>query len=412
MKDNPFINAQAQFLKVAKNLRLSTDLVDRLSNPDRVLKFQIAVKMDNGKTGVFTGFRSQHSNALGVYKGGIRFHPQVTEDEVKALSTWMTWKTATANIPFGGAKGGIVVDPKKLSINELERLSRAWVDQVWPIIGQDQDVPAPDVNTNAQTMAWMVDQYAKITGKLQLATFTGKPVDLGGSLGRDRATGYGGGYILDQISIQNKWKPAGITVAIQGFGNVGLWFAQYADSKGYKVVAVSDSKGAIYNENGLDIKKVIEIKERGKSVTEYNQAEKISNQEILQLEVDVLAPAALENVITNENASRIKANYILELANGPVTPEADKILHDKQITVVPDVLANAGGVTVSYFEWVQNKQGYYWTQNKVLRRLEKIMCKAYQEGWASTQKQKSNMRIGVYTLAVQRVAAALEKRGV
>lgn len=405
--DNPFLNAQKQLREAAEILGLAEETTERLSWPDRVLKFTIPVKMDDGSIKVFHGFRSQHNNARGPYKGGIRFHPNVSEDEVRALSTWMTWKCATTNIPYGGGKGGVIVDPAKLSINELERLSRGYIRQIFPIIGVDKDIPAPDVNTDGQIMSWMVDEYAKINGKEELGVITGKPVGSGGSLGREQATGQGGVHILEEIAKDNKLSPGSTSVAIQGFGNVGYWFAKLAFDLGFKIVALSDSKGGIYSEDGFDPMKVLEYKEKNRSMKGFGGKE-ISNEELLELDVDVLVPAALENVITKENADKIKARFIIEMANGPVTPEADVILYKKGITSVPDVLANAGGVTVSYFEWLQNKEGKYWTEQEVLEKLKPLIVAAYKDSVEAMNKYKVDMRMGTYVLAVKRVADAME----
>jgi glutamate dehydrogenase/leucine dehydrogenase len=408
--DNPFLSAQKQLQNTVKYLKDYEGVIDKLKSPQRVIEFNLSIKMDDGSTKVFQAYRSQHNNARGPFKGGIRYHQDVTIDEVKALSTWMTWKCAVVDIPYGGGKGGIIVNPNELSINELERLSREYARALVPFIGQDIDIPAPDVNTNGQIMSWILDEYELITGKKEPGVITGKPIELGGSLGRDRATGQGGVYVLQELTRQLSLDPNNIKIAIQGFGNAGQWFARLASKLGYIIVAVSDSKSGIYNENGLDVEKIIEFKNNNNGLDKYIEYSQISNKELLELPVDILVPAALENVINTSNADKIQAKYILELANGPTTPEADEILFGKNIMVIPDVLANAGGVTVSYFEWVQNRMGYYWTQEEVLQKLEPIMVKAFQDSYAKTAQLQVNMRIGTYVLAVERVIEAEKLR--
>lgn len=402
-----FSNAQEQLLQVSGILNIDDSQKERLMWPDRVVKVSIPVLLDDGKTKIFHGFRSQHNNSRGPYKGGIRFHQQVSEDEVKALSMWMTWKCAVVGIPYGGGKGGIIVNPLELSKTELERLSRGYVDKIAKVIGLDIDIPAPDVNTNGEIMAWMLDEYKKITGEENNGVFTGKPIELGGSEGRDQATGRGGAYILEALVEHEGYKEDEVTIAVQGMGNVGHWFAKLAFDLGFKIVAVSDSKGGIYNQDGLDINKAIAYKTENRSFAGFPGSKEITNDELLELEVTILAPAALENVITKENAMNIRAKSVIELANGPTTPEADKILSDKHILVVPDVLANAGGVTVSYFEWLQNKQNEHWTKIEVLEKLEPMMKKAFAEGHEAMHKYGVNMRMGSYVVAVKRVVDAM-----
>jgi glutamate dehydrogenase len=438
--NNPYQNALKQLTAVAGLINLEPAILKRLSRPDNVYRAKLVIKMDNGRKATFPAWRSQHNNALGPYKGGIRYHPGVNEDEVKALSTWMTWKSGVIGLPYGGSKGGITVDPKKLSVGELERLSRAYVQAFAPYIGPWIDVPAPDVNTDGRIMAWMVDEYEKIGGKAikskdcvwgnqgvnPRATFTGKPLEIGGSLGRTEATGLGGFYILTQLVKKMKLKPKQTTVAVQGFGNVGFWFAKFAQQAGFQVIAVSDSQGGITSYKskdksykGLDIEKILEWKKKNGTVIGFPGTEKISNQELLELTVDILVPSALENVITDKNADRIKAKTIIEMANGPVTPEADEILQKKGIISVPDVLSNAGGVTVSYFEWVQNLQGYYWEKEEVFAKLEKLMVSAFDRAWTKYSELKNlkktkfkiTMRLAVYALAVERVARAIRVMG-
>jgi len=393
MKNNPYQNAVKQLETVAKYINLQGRTLEELKCPKRVIKADLRVKMDDGKIKTFKAFRLQHNDAVGPYKGGIRFHPNVSEDEVKALSMWMTWKCSVVGIPYGGAKGGVICDPKNMSEAELERLSRAYIQAIAKYIGPFKDVPAPDVNTTPQIMAWMVDEYEKIAGKHEPGVITGKPVEVGGSLGRTEATGLGGFYVLEQLrKVRNL--PQNITIAVQGVGNVGYWFIEFAKKAGYRVVAWSNSKGGEY---------------KGK---------KITNEQLLELPVDILVPAALENQITKDNAGKIKAKYIIEMANGPVTPEADEILHRRGIISIPDVLANAGGVTVSYFEWCQNNMGYYWGKDEVFSKLKVIMDKAFGEVWKiyanakrKTKNEKLTPRMAAYILAVGRVVKAMKMRG-
>ena len=404
-------------------------VIKQLKTPDRVIKGELKVTMDDGLIQKFKAFRSQHNNARGPYKGGIRFHPGVTEEEVMALSTWMTWKCAVTNIPYGGSKGGIIVDPKKLSEAELQRLSRAYAEFLADHIGPWVDVPAPDVNTTPQIMAWMVDAYEKYLKTNHqpiqanpLAAFTGKPLGLGGSAGREEATGLGGFFILEKLVKKlGLNRKQDITIAIQGFGNVGYWFAHHADQAGYKVVAVSDSKGGVYVESGLDPAETLHCKQKKGQLKDCLCADgkcnlingrMITNKELLELEVDILVPAALENVITLDNAAKIRAKAILELANGPTTPEADQILFDKGVTLVPDVLANAGGVTTSYFEWVQNLQGYYWTKEEVISKLQPLMEDAFAQMWQMKENKQVSGRMATYMTAVKRVVDTMILRGI
>lgn len=415
MNNNPFRNAHTQLESAAKLINIEPDILERIKWPDRVLKFHIPVRMDDGAIRMFEGFRSQHNNARGPYKGGVRFHQNVNEDEVKALSIWMTWKCATTGIPYGGGKGGVVVDPSKLSEGELERLSRGYIKKIARIIGPDKDIPAPDVNTNGQIMSWFIDEYNQLTNNQHPGTFTGKPLEIGGSEGRDQATGQGAVYVLDELARVADMKPERTKIAVQGFGNAGYWFSKLASDLGFKVVGISDSKGAIYYDEGFNIDEVYEYKKENKTLAEYKTeggaVKKMTNEELLQLEVDILVPSALENVITEENADKIMAKTIIEVANGPVTPEADKILFAKKILVVPDILANAGGVTVSYFEWVQNRMGYYWTKEEVLYKLKPLMIKAFKDSYDAMENYKVDMRMGAYALAVRRVADAVKLKG-
>lgn len=418
---NPHQNAVKQLTQVAELLadqyqdkQQFKAAIKKLQAPDRVIEGQLKVKMDDGSTQIFPAFRSQHNNARGPYKGGIRFHQGVTKEEVMALSTWMTWKCAVTGIPYGGGKGGVIVDPRALSKAELQRLSRAYADLIADHVGPWTDIPAPDVNTTGQIMVWLVDQYEQHHRQNGLlmenpqATFTGKPVEWGGSQGREEATGLGGVYVLEKLAGAMKLtKKSEVTIAIQGFGNVGYWFAKHAHDLGYKVVAVSGSRGGVYSKNGLDPDLALKEKKAG----DFKTGEKITNEALLELDVDILVPAALENVITAENASKIKAKAIIEMANGPVTPEADEILAKNNVVVVPDILANAGGVTTSYFEWVQNLQGYYWSRDEVLAKLKPLMDDAFDQMWEMKQKTSKDGRMATYMTAVKRVVDAMLLRG-
>lgn len=418
----PFEHALEQLDRAAAVISLDENKKKILQAPDRVVEVSIPVLMDNGSVQIFTGYRSQHNNTLGVYKGGIRYHPGVTVEEVKALALWMTIKTAAVNIPLGGGKGGVIVNPKELSEGELERLSRGYMRQMWPVLGSDKDVPAPDVYTNAQIMNWMREEFEEIIGKKDPGVITGKPVEQGGSEGRSYATAQGGVYVTQELATKMNWKPGETTVAIQGFGNAGSHMAQILHNLGYKIVAVSDSKGGVYAEDGIDPVKALEIKEAGgmlgcycvgtvcsleDEVSDDGPCRKISNEALLELEVDILVPAALENVITKENAGNIKAKAIIELANGPTTPEADDILKEKEIIVVPDVLANAGGVTVSYFEWKQNVDSEHWTEDVVIERLETIMRDAFDDIWKKKEEHAIDMRTAAFAVALERIAGEM-----
>ena len=413
-----FSDCQKQLREIASQLKLEPEILQELEEPHRVIKFQIPVLMDNGEKKVFFGFRSQHNNALGPYKGGIRYHPNVSEDEIKALSMLMTWKCSLVGLPFGGAKGGVIVNPKELTQKELENLSRGYVKEVFPLIGPEKDIPAPDVNTNPQIMAWMVDEYSKLKGKETPAAFTGKPLEMWGLEGRSEATGYGGVVILKKLQEIFGFKPEKTTLAIQGFGNVGSNFARFAALSGYKIVAVSEAEGGIYVEEGLNPEEVLRCRERkGKiagcycvgSVCDSSYGRQITNKELLEMEVDILVPAAVENVITKDNAQKIKAKYIIEMANGPVTPEAQEILEKRGIISVPDFLANAGGVVASYFEWLQSKEKRRWKKEETFEKLAKKLGQAFEEVWALSQREKINLRKAAYLLAIEKVAKAIKK---
>src|SRR5215469_13242523 len=409
---NPFRIALRQFENAAEKLKLDPGLREVLRSPRRALTLSLPIRMDDGTLKVFQGFRVQHNNARGPCKGGIRYHPNVSFDEVQALASWMTWKCATVNIPFGGAKGGIICDPKHLSPRELERLTRRYAYEISDFIGPDRDIPAPDVYTDAQVMAWIYDPYSMTRGHRVPGLVTGKPIFLGGSLGRHEATARGCVYVTrcacEVLNIDHK----GAKAAIQGFGNAGSIAAELLHRIGTKVIAVSDSKGGILNRNGLDIPKVVEHKKKTGSVHGFPGSQPIASGDVLELECDVLIPAALENQITLANAAQIKAKIVAEAANGPTTPGADAILHEKGVMVCPDILANAGGVTVSYFEWVQDLQELFWDAEEVNRKLEKIMAKAFNDVYASAKEYKVDMRTGAYILAIDRVVKATETRGI
>ncbi len=388
--------------------------VELLKKHSKVIRKSLSIRSDDGKKKSFRAFRIQHNDARGPYKGGIRFHQNVSEDELKALSVWMSIKCAVVGIPFGGSKGGIIVDPKILSIGELHRLCTKYAASFTSFIGPWKDVPAPDVNTSGREMAWMLDAYEEKIGYQAPATFTGKPVELGGSLGRTEATGLGGFHILNNYIHFTGWHPVNVKIAVQGFGNVGSWFSKFVSDAGYKVVAVSDVSGGLYDPKGLNIDRILELKERYGSFEDIPKSKKqeaISNMELLGLPVDILVPAALEDTITEINAKDIKSTTVLEMANGPTTPEAEEILLKKGIDVLPDVLCNAGGVTVSYFEWVQNLQGYRWTKDKVYDELEKTMDQSFEEIHNVVKEKKISYRKSAYVLAVKRIIDAMMLRG-
>ena len=393
--------AQELIQKTGQKLNLNQDEIDFIMQPDRVIEVKVPVLMANGKIKTFVGYRSQHNNVLGPYKGGIRFHQNVSQEEVVALSILMTLKCAANNLPLGGGKGGVIVNPKELSEGELERLSRIYAQKIAPFIGEDVDVPAPDVNTDGKIMMWMLDEYEKTINKKSPATFTGKPVEFGGSLGRTEATGRGGVIVMNNLlkQLNKDYK----TVAIQGFGNVGYYFAQIASEKGYKIVALSDSKGAIYNENGLNPIEVMKVKEETGSVINFKDGKVISNEELLELPVDILVPAALENVIDKDNASKIQAKVIIEMANGPITEEAYSILEENQIISAPDILANAGGVIVSYFEWLQNRKNEHWAEEQVNQKLEEQLSEAFKEIFAISQKLNTNLKEAAFLSALAKI---------
>ena len=409
---DPFDIAVKQLEKAAKVINLDKQALSLLKEPLQILQVRIPVKMDDGRTEVFTGFRVHYNNARGTVKGGIRFHPEESLSTVKALAAWMTWKTAIVDIPLGGAKGGIICDPKKLSAGELERLSRAYVRALGEYIGPEVDVPAPDVYTTPQIMAWMMDEYENIVRRSAPGVITGKPLELGGSLGRGDATAKGGMYVLREGAKKLGMDLSKATVAIQGFGNAGQFAVKLVQEHFHsKVVAVSDTKSGIYSEKGINFEALVEHKKKTGSVANFPGSKNITNEELLQLNVDVLIPAAIENQLTAKNADKVKAKIILELANGPTTPDADEIFFKKKIMLLPDFLANSGGVTVSYFEWVQNVGGYYWDLDEVYSRLDKKMTKATKEVLDAAEKYKIDTRTAAYTISIKRVADAMKLRG-
>ena len=412
VKPNPYENALEQLRIAAGYLKLDDGVHQILANPKRQLTVSLPVKMDSGKTQVFTGFRVQYNDARGPFKGGIRYHPGVTLDEVKALSAWMTWKCSVANIPFGGAKGGIICDPKRMSQGELERLTRRFGAAIAPIIGPYKDIPAPDVYTNSQTMAWILDTYSILEGVMTPAVITGKPISLGGSLGRDKATGRGAVYTTVEAAKVNKINLKGAKFAVQGFGNAGSNFAEILQTYGAKLMGASDSKGSIMSKSGMDADELIAYKEKTGSVVGFPGSQQITEKELLQMDVDVLSPAALENSILPDIAKGIRAKIVTECANGPTTPEADKILHNNKVFVIPDILANSGGVIVSYLEWVQNLQRNYWTVEEVNSMLEKKITSAFRDVHEASLKHNVDMRTGAMIVGVGRVADAVKTLGV
>jgi glutamate dehydrogenase (NAD(P)+) len=404
--------AVEQYDHAVRYLALSPGLAEMLRQPKRELTVHFPVKMDDGSVRMFTGYRVQHSLAPGPGKGGVRYHPAVTLDEVKALAMWMCWKCAVVNLPYGGAKGGVICDPKHMSQGELERLTRRYTAEISCIIGPMTDIPAPDVNTNSQTMAWMMDTYSMHSGEQALAVVTGKPVEVGGSLGRVEATGRGVVITAVEALRVKGIDPQGATAVVQGYGNVGAISAYLLQDEGLKIIAVSDSVGGIYNPLGLDARNVLRFKQQTGSVVGYPGAEVITNEQLLALPCDLLVPAALEGAIHRGNAETIRARVIAEGANGPLTPEADEILECKGVLIVPDVLANAGGVTVSYFEWVQDLQIYYWTEAEVNARLREHVVRSFNEILAIAREKGVSLRIAAYIKAISRVARAIELRGI
>jgi glutamate dehydrogenase/leucine dehydrogenase len=411
-KENPFEAMMSRFHKASQILGLEEEIYNVLKNPARQVIVSLPVTMDDGAIKVFEGYRVIHSTILGPSKGGIRFDPHVNLDEVKALAAWMTWKCAVVDIPYGGAKGGVTCNPREMSAGEIERLMRAYTQAMADVFGPDQDIPAPDMGTGPREMAWLMDQYSRIQGMTTHAVVTGKPLVMGGSLGRTEATGRG--VMVTALTAMEKLKinPYKATIAVQGFGNVGSWAARLLHERGLIVQAISDLSGAYFNTNGIDIDQAIKYRDANKgSLTGFTGAEVISNDDLLTLPVDILVPAATEDVISSNNAGDIKAKLIVEGANGPTSSRADNIIHEKGITVVPDILANAGGVTVSYFEWVQNRLGYKWTADRVNRRSDRIMKDAFNNVYKTALEYKVPMRIAAYMVAIDKVAKTYKFRG-
>jgi glutamate dehydrogenase (NAD(P)+) len=411
-EENPFESMMSRFDRAAQLLDLDPDIYAVLRVPNRELKVYIPTRMDSGRIQVFEGFRVQHNFARGPAKGGIRYAPDVNLDEIRALAAWMTWKCAVVNVPFGGAKGGIICDPQQMSLGELERMTRRYAAELLDFIGPEKDVPAPDMNTNEQTMAWIMDTYSMHARHTVTAVVTGKPIDLGGSSGRREATGRGLLFVINEAIKRFKMKPEETRVVVQGSGNVGGIAARLLHSSGYRVVAISDIQGGIHNANGIDIPQALEYLRSTRSFEGYEGVETVDNQELLELECDVLVPAATENQITSHNADRLKCKVLAEGANGPTTAAADEILHNKGIFVVPDILANAGGVTVSYFEWVQDRMGYFWREDVVNERLQDKMVASFNDLCRYADSHATDTRTAAYMLAIDRVAYDTKMRGI
>jgi glutamate dehydrogenase (NAD(P)+) len=411
LREDPFEIAQEQLRKVAEIFNIDSNLIEVLRQCKKAVVVSVPVVMDNGQVESFEGYRVTHNIARGPSKGGIRYHPDVSLSEVKSLAMWMTWKCALMNIPFGGAKGGVICNPKTLSRGELQKMTRRYTTEIINEIGPEKDIPAPDVGTDASVMAWIFDTYSMNKGHSVLGVVTGKPLNVGGSLGRLEATARGAMYSIREAIRKRNLQWDGLRLVVQGFGNVGLYLSKFAYGEGAKVIAVSDSQSGVYNPNGIDIEAAIAHKQETGALAGLRGTEPISNEDILLLECDVLAPCALEQVITADNAAKVKASIICEGANGPITPAADEILFDKGVLVLPDILANAGGVVVSYFEWVQGLQEYFWKEDEVNARLNDISTRAFNETWAVHESRGVNMRNAAYGLAVQRVAEATTTRG-
>jgi glutamate dehydrogenase (NAD(P)+) len=412
LRENPFDIAREQLRHVAGVFGIDQNLVNVLSQCKRAVEVSIPVQMDDGSTRAFTGYRVVHNIARGPSKGGIRYHPDVTLDEVKALAMWMTWKCALAGIPFGGAKGGVICNPKEMSRRELQGMTRRFTSEIINEIGPEVDIPAPDVGTDGRIMAWMFDTYSMNKGHSVLGVVTGKPLTIGGSLGREEATARGALYCIRDAVQKQGLSLADQRVAVQGFGNVGSYFAKFVAEDGAKVVAISDSRTALYNPNGIDVSAAFAQKRDTGSLEGIKGAERITNEELVLLDCDIFAPCALEQVITEDNAAQVKAKIVVEGANGPITPLGDEILHDMGVLILPDILANAGGVVVSYFEWVQGLQEYFWKEAEVNAKLNDIITRAFDETWATAQSRNVDMRTAAYGLAVQRVSEATITRGI
>ncbi len=413
MKVNLLEEALKEYNEAVKVMELEEDIAEFLRHPERAIEVSVPTRMDDGTFRVFKGYRVQHSTVRGPSKGGIRYHQAVDMDEVKALAFLMTWKCAVVNIPYGGAKGGIKVDPRTLSMGELERLTRRYVADIFPFIGPLKDIPAPDVNTNPKVIAWMMDTYSMHAGYPEFAAFTGKPLELGGSLGRTEATGKGVEIITRETLRYMELDPKKVTCAIQGFGNVGSNTAKFLFEDGIKIVGISDVSGGIYDPDGIDIPSLIKYKEQhGGLIKGYPKGEEIAPEDVLFLDVDIVIPAALDDVITEENAGDVRARIIIEAANGPLTAEATKILTGRNVFIVPDILANSGGVTVSYFEWAQNRYAYYWDKEEVFKQLDKFLTRAFGDVILKKDKYKVSTKIAAYILAIERVSAALKLMGI
>lgn len=413
---NPIENARLQLKSACELGDIDKKVYEILKNPQRVIEISIPVKMDDGSIKVFTGYRSCHSTAIGPSKGGVRFHPNVTMDEVKALSMWMSFKCGVMNLPYGGGKGGIKVDPSELSERELEELSRGYIRGIYKYLGDDIDIPAPDVNTNGKVMGWMLDEYIKLTGHHRPGVFTGKPIVLGGSKGRTEATGLGVTYITRNICHKIGLKLSETSVILQGFGNVGSYTFKFLEDMGFKVIALLEwnkeiGEYALYNKSGISYEKLSKFKEKHDNLIDFEGANKISSEEFWSLKADILIPAALENSINEEIAEKLDVKVIVEGANGPVTSSADKVLNDRGITIVPDILANSGGVTVSYYEWVQNQYGYYWSQEEVFSRLEPSMNEAFENIWKIKEEKNLTFRQATYVYSLIRISEAMKYRG-
>lgn len=413
---NPIENARLQLKSACELGDIDKKVYEILKNPQRVIEISIPVKMDDGSIKVFTGYRSCHSTAVGPSKGGVRFHPNVTMDEVKALSMWMSFKCGVMNLPYGGGKGGIKVDPSELSERELEELSRGYIRGIYKYLGDDIDIPAPDVNTNGKVMGWMLDEYIKLTGDHRPGVFTGKPIVLGGSKGRTEATGLGVTYITRNICHKIGLKLSETSVILQGFGNVGSYTFKFLEDMGFKVIALLEwdkeiGEYALYNKSGISYEKLSKFKEKHDNLIDFECANKISSEEFWSLKADILIPAALENSINEEIAEKLDVKVIVEGANGPVTSSADKVLNDRGITIVPDILANSGGVTVSYYEWVQNQYGYYWSQEEVFSRLEPSMNEAFENIWKIKEEKNLTFRQATYVYSLIRISEAMKYRG-
>jgi glutamate dehydrogenase (NAD(P)+) len=411
LRENPFELAQQQLRRVADTFKIDPNLIEVLKECKKSVSVAVPVVMDDGSVRSFEGYRVTHNIARGPSKGGIRYHPDVTLDEVKSLAMWMTWKCALMNIPFGGAKGGIACDPKKLSSTELQKLTRRYTTEIINEIGPEKDIPAPDVGTDGKVMAWIFDTYSMNKGHSVLGVVTGKPLNIGGSLGRLEATARGALYCIREAVRKQEGTLEEQRVVVEGFGNVGSFLAKFLAQEGAKVIAVSDSSGGVYNPNGIDVETAIAHKQETGALAGLNGTERVTDEELLLLDCDVLAPCALEQVITTENADKIKAKIVCEGANGPTTPAADEILEERGVFVLPDVLANAGGVVVSYFEWVQGLQEYFWKEDEVNARLNDISTRAFNETWATRESRGTSMRMAAYGLAVQRVSEATTTRG-